>query len=70
MEVQFLNHIIVFTGTSVGKNKNWVQTSPLVRSSIKPLRRSLFSHVPPTITFVHHNEVNIKKLHYRISDTG
>ena len=54
--------MIIFAGTSAGKNKNWVQTSPLVRSSIKPLRRSLFSHVPPTITFVHHNEVILSEL--------
>ena len=59
--MQFYSHLKIVSlssGGAVGKNPNWVQTSPLVRSSIKPLRRSLFSHVPPTITFVHHNEVS------------
>ncbi len=30
---------------------------PVVKSTEPPLRRSLFSHVPPSINFVHHNEV-------------
>lgn len=30
---------------------------PLVKSTEPPLKRSLFSHVPPSINFVHHNEV-------------
>eukprot|EP00095_Tigriopus_kingsejongensis_P001801 maker-scaffold10_size831480-snap-gene-0.19 protein:Tk01801 transcript:maker-scaffold10_size831480-snap-gene-0.19-mRNA-1 annotation:"tubulin polyglutamylase ttll4" len=30
---------------------------PLVRNAAPPLRRSLFSHVPPSLNFVHHNEV-------------
>lgn len=35
---------------------------PLVRTTINPLRRSLFSHVPPFINFMHHNEVPEKTL--------
>ena len=31
--------------------------TPMVKTSAPPLRRSLFSNVPPTINFVHHNEV-------------
>ena len=32
-------------------------STPMVKTSAPPLRRSLFSNVPPTINFVHHNEV-------------
>merc|ERR1719187_516292 len=35
-----------------------ISSGPLVKSPLRPLRRSLFSHVPPTINFVHHNEVS------------
>jgi hypothetical protein len=30
---------------------------PVVKNTEPPLRRSLFSNVPPSINFVHHNEV-------------
>lgn len=39
-----------------------LNTSPLVQISAPPLRRSLFSNVPPTINFVHHNEVSVVSL--------
>lgn len=52
-----LNLIGIAEGGVARKNKSWIQTKPSI-SSIKPLRRSLFSHVPPTITFMHHNEVS------------
>ena len=35
-----------------------ISTGPLVKCPLRPLRRSLFSHVPPTLNFVHHNEVS------------
>jgi len=35
-----------------------IAMGPLVPSPLRPLRRSLFSNVPPTINFVHHNEVS------------
>ena len=44
------------------KNPWAVNTTPLVQISAPPLRRSLFSHVPPTINFVHHNEVSVVSL--------
>ena len=40
------------------KNAFAINTTPLVQISAPPLKRSLFSNVPPTITFVHHNEVS------------
>ena len=40
-----------------GKKNPWALNTPMVKTSAPPLRRSLFSNVPPTINFVHHNEV-------------
>ncbi len=43
-----------------GKNKEQQQLQvggPVVKNTEPPLRRSLFPHVPPSINFVHHNEV-------------
>ena len=39
-----------------GSGQQWIG-GPVVRTTIHPLRRSLFSNVPPYINFVHHNEV-------------
>ena len=56
----------VATGTAGGKDAVTagakkgpfgVAMGPLIQSPLRPLRRSLFSNVPPTINFVHHNEV-------------
>ena len=51
------------TGKESGAGKDgakvWqIAMGPLVQSPLRPLRRSLFSNVPPTINFVHHNEVH------------
>ena len=39
------------------KSNQGIPNTPMVKTSAPPLRRSLFSNVPPTINFVHHNEV-------------
>ncbi len=49
------------SGEGKAKKEQQQQTlvvgGPVVRNTEPPLRRSLFSHVPPSINFVHHNEV-------------
>ena len=42
---------------SSNQKSNPMVNTPMVKTSAPPLRRSLFSNVPPTINFVHHNEV-------------
>ena len=53
------------SGTANTKNEKvnaWAINTALVQISAPPLRRSLFSNVPPTINFVHHNEVSVSSL--------
>merc|ERR1719225_2154891 len=52
-------------GTANTKNEKvnaWAINTALVQISTPPLKRSLFSNVPPTINFVHHNEVSVVSL--------
>ena len=50
-------------GNTKSQDKNaWAINTALVQISAPPLRRSLFSNVPPTINFVHHNEVSVSSL--------
>ena len=49
-------------GADKAKNGGGGIGGPLVTNTEPPLRRSLFSHVPPSINFVHHNEVPEKPL--------
>lgn len=44
-------------GGGAAKWQQVMNGSAAVKTSIKPLRRSLFTNVPPSITFMHHNEV-------------
>ena len=47
-------------GATDKKDTNaWAINTALVQVQAPPLRRSLFSNVPPTIAFVHHNEVSV-----------
>lgn len=48
--------------TNNGNKNAWVINTPMVKTSAPPLKRSLFSNVPPTINFVHHNEVSESSL--------
>ena len=43
--------------TASGANGGVMVGGPVVKNTEPPLRRSLFSHTPPSINFVHHNEV-------------
>ena len=56
-----------FTLSETEKSANsskpaWTLSTPLVQISAPPLKRSLFSNVPPTINFVHHNEVSVEPM--------
>ncbi len=44
-------------GGAESKAKGVTVGGPVVRNTEPPLKRSLFSHTPPSINFVHHNEV-------------
>ena len=44
-------------GTNANNKQALVLGGPVVKNTEPPLRRSLFSHVPPSMNFVHHNEV-------------
>ena len=47
-------------GATDKKDTNaWAINTALVQVQAPPLRRSLFSNVPPTMNFVHHNEVSV-----------
>ena len=47
------------SSSNASKGSPWALSTPLVQISAPPLKRSLFSNVPPTINFVHHNEVSV-----------
>ena len=48
------------SGATDKKDTNaWAINTALVQVQAPPLRRSLFSNVPPTMNFVHHNEVSV-----------
>merc|ERR1719400_2902063 len=50
-------------GATDKKDTNaWAINTALVQVQAPPLRRSLFSNVPPTMNFVHHNEVSVSSL--------
>lgn len=50
------------SSNSASTKPPWTLSTPLVQISAPPLKRSLFSNVPPTINFVHHNEVSVESM--------